>query len=66
MTFIELLTAIVVGATILALIIGIFPVWNGRRTRSFLTTVIRETNAQTQALIKETQSLIVEGQKATQ
>jgi hypothetical protein len=33
MTFIESLTAIGFGATIFALIVGVFSVWNGRMTR---------------------------------
>lgn len=45
MTFIESLTAIGFGATIFALIVGIFSVWNGRMTRREITKAITETTA---------------------
>ena len=43
MTFIESLTAIGFGATIFALIVGVFSVWNGRMTRREIIKVITKT-----------------------
>jgi hypothetical protein len=42
------------GATIFALIVGIFSVWNGRMTRRELTEVIERTSRQTQEIIEAT------------
>jgi hypothetical protein len=42
------------GATIFALIVGIFSVWNGRMTRRELAEVIERSAKHTQEMIKDT------------
>ncbi len=42
------------GATIFALIVGVFSVWNGRMTRKELAGVIERTSRYTQDIIKDT------------
>jgi uncharacterized membrane protein len=42
MTFLEGLSLVGVGATIFALIVGVFSVWNGRMTRREIIKAIKE------------------------
>ena len=45
---------IIGGATVFALIVGLFSVYNGRATRKYIGELIKETRESTQNLIKET------------
>ncbi|MFZ6016168.1 MAG: hypothetical protein ACOYU0_00875 [Nitrospirota bacterium] len=47
------------GATVFALIGGVFSVWNGRMTRRWLSEVIERTSGQTQQML-ERQGQILE------
>jgi len=57
------------GATIFALIVGIFSVWNGRRTRRDLRQLIEEIDRRTREVIQEgdknTQEIIERGDQRT-
>ncbi|MEO0115892.1 MAG: hypothetical protein ABIK93_10550, partial [candidate division WOR-3 bacterium] len=69
MTFLQLFTLIASGATIFALIVGIFSVYNGRKTRREISNLIKEesnlTRNMTKDLIKEIRDLIVEESRLT-
>ncbi|MEO0093795.1 MAG: hypothetical protein ABIK93_10560 [candidate division WOR-3 bacterium] len=51
MTFLQLFTLIASGATIFALIVGIFSVYNGRMTRREISKQIAETATKISELI---------------
>jgi hypothetical protein len=47
-------------ATIFALIVGIFSIYNGRTTRREISRQIKDTSDKISPLIKETRKLVVE------
>ncbi|MEW5946685.1 MAG: hypothetical protein AB1742_10850 [bacterium] len=51
LTSFEIWSYIFGGATVFALIVGIFSVWNGRMTRRELAGVTREEEARTRTMI---------------
>jgi len=60
MTFLQLFMLIASQATIFALIVGIFSVYNRRTTRREISRQIKDTSDKISALIKETRELVVE------
>jgi hypothetical protein len=58
MSFLEIFALFASGVTIFGLIVGVFSVYNGRMTRREIAGLIRETQVETQILIRETQQLI--------
>ena len=48
------------GATIFALVVGVFSVWNGRMTRRELREVIEQGNIRTHALLERMNSRMEE------
>ncbi len=68
MTFLELFMLVASGATIFALIVGVFSVYNGRMTRREISRQIRETTEKLAELIitegdKTKELIITEGDK---
>lgn len=61
MSFLEIFTLFASGVTIFGVIVGVFSVYNGRRTQS----LIRETHRGTLAVIQETRDLIAREEAAT-
>ena len=56
MELLDWLTVVGFGATIFALIVGLFSAYNGRQTRSYIGNLLRETSTRTQELIQTTQA----------
>jgi hypothetical protein len=70
MSFIEIVTIFASAGTMFGLVVGVFSVHNGRMTRREIAGLIRETQANTQALIaheaEATRQLLRETQADTQ
>lgn len=60
MTFIAWVGLISYGATIFALIVGIFAVYNGRKTRDEITRLIKEVDKPTKEILTR-QTALLEG-----
>lgn len=56
MELLNWLAVVSFGATIFALIVGVFSAYNGRRTRADIGNLIRETSSRTQELIHTSQA----------
>lgn len=46
------------GATVFALRVGVFSVWNGRMTRRWLSEVIERTSGQTQQMLERQRQML--------
>jgi len=65
MSFLEIFTVFASGVTIFALIVGVFSVYNGRGTRRTIAGLNRDTQTETQRLIRQMHEDMLAGLRET-